>query len=367
MIPLFSVAREVQSLRKELESAVAQVFDTAHFISGAEVEKFEDEFAKYCGTKFCVGIANGTDSLRAALFALGVKPGDEVLVPAFTFTATAEAVALSGARPVFVEINSDRDYNIFTDALNDAVTSRTVALIVVHLYGIPAEMDELRSFCKRHHLALIEDAAQAHGALYKNKKVGSLGDIGCFSFYPTKNLGACGDAGALTTDNEEVVRKVRLFINHGRKTHNEHTVVGTNARLDTIQASILQTKLKYLDEWNEKRRANWKRLKDGLSGIKSLRIRTPSSNVSPSWHIFIGETEKRDALLSHLKSNGVDSGVHYPFSLVELEAYKYLEARKEDFPEAVSAASKVISLPVHPFLKDSELEKIIAAVRGFFL
>ncbi|MCX7702829.1 MAG: DegT/DnrJ/EryC1/StrS family aminotransferase [Planctomycetota bacterium] len=366
MIPLFSVGRETYALKNEMLSAIEGVLDSSHFIGGKEVEKFEEEFARYCGSRFCVGISNGTEALVAALVALGVKYGDEVILPAFTFTATAEAVALCGAKPVFVDIHSDTDYNISIDALESALSKNTVAVIAVHLYGVPAEMEELRSFCKKNSLALIEDAAQAHGALYKNKKVGSLGDVACFSFYPTKNLGACGDAGALTTDSEEIARKVRLFINHGRKTHTEHIIVGTNARLDALQASLLRVKLPYLDEWCQKRSANWNYLKNALSEIKGLRIRTPSPILSPSWHIFVAETEKRDSLISYLKSNGVDAGVHYPLSLVELDAYNYLKPRKENFPESVSAAAKVFSLPVHPFLTDSELDKITDTVRGFF-
>ena len=353
-------------MKEKIEEAVASVFRSCRFIGGEEVDKFEEEFAAFCGSRYSVGVANGTDALIAALHALGIGAGDEVIVPAFTFTATAEAVALSGARPVFVDINEDGDYNIATDRLDTALTKRTAAVIAVHLYGVPADIGELQSFCKKNSLALIEDAAQAHGAFYENRRVGTFGDIGCFSFYPTKNLGACGDAGAVITDDEQLASRIRLYINHGRKNHTDHITVGRNARMDSIQAAVLRVKLPFLDEWIRKRQENFSFLKERLSELKSIKVRTPQQNRSPAWHLFIAECQNRDVLTEHLRSSGVEAGNHYPRSLVELEAYSYLEYRKEDFPAAVFAASRVFSLPVHPFLTEEEEEKVAASVHNFF-
>jgi len=353
-------------LKERIDNAVAAVFRSCRFIGGEEVEKFEEEFAAFCGSRYSVGVANGTDALIAALHALGIGAGDEVIVPAFTFTATAEAVAFSGAKPVFVDINGDGDYNIATDRLDAALTSRTAAVIAVHLYGVPADIGKLQPFCRKNGLALVEDAAQAHGALYEGRRVGGLGDIGCFSFYPTKNLSACGDAGAVTTDDEHLASRIRLYINHGRKTHTEHITIGRNARMDSLQAAVLRVKLPFLEEWTRKRQENFSFLKERLSELESIKIRTPQQNRSPAWHLFVAECQNRDALIEHLRSLGVEAGNHYPHSLVELEAYSYLEYRKEDFPSAVSAASRVFSLPLHPFLTEEEREKVAASVHNFF-
>ncbi len=365
-VPLFSIRAEYETLKSEMDAAVARVMESCRFIGGPEVEAFEREFAAAVGARFCVGVANGTDALIAALKALGVSAGDEVLVPAFTFTATAEAVVFAGARPVFVDVSAEEDYNMDPVAAEAAVTSRTAALLAVHLYGTPARMDALRAICERHGLALVEDAAQALGAAWNGAPAGSLGDAAAFSFYPTKNLGAVGDAGAVVTDDAEVARRVRLFVNHGRRSHTEHVTVGRNARLDALQAAALRVKLPHLSEWTRARRDNRRFYEETFADLDGLRVRRPPSAAAPAWHLGVVECECRDELIEHLRREGVESGVHYPHALVELPAYAFLDARVGDFPAATSAAARVLSLPVHPFLSEEERGRVADAVISFF-
>jgi len=355
---LFSIKGEVEELRQEFESAFRRLLDTARFIEGEEVEGFEKEFSEFCSSPYCVGCANGTDALIASLWALGIGRGDEVVLPALTFTATAEAVAFVGARPVFADINADGDYNIDAEAVEAAITPRTAAIIAVHLYGVPADMSALRRIADRYGLALVEDAAQAHGALYKGKPVGSLGDVACFSFYPTKNLGAFGDAGAVTTANAEIARRVRLFINHGRRTHTEHVAVGRNARLDALQAAVLRVKLRRLQNWLARRlqvRQLYERL---LANKNGVCVRIPTADVVPAWHLMIVECSNRDRVLSALKEKGIPCGVHYPTPLHLMSAWSYLGYRKGAFPNAERATQRIISLPVHQYLSDADVKHI---------
>lgn len=360
---LFPVKEELEQLQSSIEERLGLLFRSARFIGGPEVESFEKEFAEYCGSRFCVGCANGTDALMAALWALGVGAGDEVILPAFTFTATAEAVALLGARPVFVDINQKDDYCLDLSAVESAITPRTAAVIAVHLYGIPAEMPKLRRLCERYGLALVEDAAQAHGSRLDGKPVGSLGDIACFSFYPTKNLGALGDAGAVTTDDAELARRVRLFINHGRKTHTEHVAVGRNARLDSIQAAVLRLKLRYLDEWLLRRRLNRKLYQKLLSNTR-FKLRNPQRNVEVGWHIMVVEVEGRNKVMELLRAKNIPCGIHYPEPLHTMRAWSYLGYRKGEFPESEKAASGVVSLPVHQYLSAGDVELICSELHS---
>jgi len=359
---LFSVQQEAEVLRTALLGALKRVVDSARFVGGPEVEAFEAEFASFCATHFCAGCSSGTDALIAALWALGVGHGDEVILPAFTFTATAEAVALLGARPVFVDINSEGDYNLNPSAVEAAITPRTAAVIAVHLYGIPADMAALRRICSRHGLVLVEDAAQAHGSRLDGAPVGSLGDAGCFSFYPTKNLGALGDAGAVTTNDPEVVRRVRLFLNHGRKTHTEHVAVGCNGRLDALQAVVLRVKLRHLDGWMERRRYIRCLYEELLADVAGVRLRRPPDGCQVAWHLMVVEVEERDALLEALTERGVACGVHYPCPLHLMPAWAYLGYREGEFPEAERAARTVLSLPVHQFLTEADVERVCRAL-----
>jgi len=355
---LFSIKGEVEELREEFESVFGRLLDTARFIEGEEVEGFEKEFSEFCSAPYCVGCANGTDALIASLWALGIGCGDEVVLPALTFTATAEAVAFVGARPVFADINADCDYNIDPNAVEAAITPRTAAVIAVHLYGAPADMSALRRIARRYGLALVEDAAQAHGARYKGKRVGSLGDVACFSFYPTKNLGAFGDAGAVTTVDAEVARRVRLFINHGRKTHTEHVAVGRNARLDAFQAAVLRVKLRRLQNWLTRRLQIRQLYERFLTNQNGLSVRRPAADVEPAWHLMIVECDDRDRVLSILKQRGIPCGVHYPTPLHLMSAWSYLGYVKGAFPNAERATQKILSLPVHQYLSNADVKHI---------
>ncbi len=355
---LFSIKGEVEELRKEFESAFKRLLDTARFIEGEEVEGFEREFAEFCSAPYCVGCANGTDALIASLWALGIGCGDEVVLPALTFTATAEAVALVGARPVFADINADGDYNIDPNAVEAAITPRTAAVIAVHLYGVPADISALRRIARKHRLALVEDAAQAHGARYKGIPVGSLGDVACFSFYPTKNLGAFGDAGAVTTADAEIARRVRLFINHGRKTHTEHVAVGRNARMDAFQAAVLRVKLRRLQNWLTRRQHIRQLYEQFLANQNGVFVRRPATDVEPAWHLMIVECDDRDRVLSALKERGIPCGVHYPTPLHLMSAWSYLGYAKGAFPNAERATQRILSLPVHQYLSNADVKHI---------
>jgi len=298
-IPLVDLKRQYLSIKKEIDRAIQEVIDTSSFIMGENVEEFENEFPKFCGVKYGVGTSSGTAALHMALLSCGIGKGDEVITIPYTFIATTEAVSYTGARVVFVDIE-DKSYTIDPGKIGKAITERTRAIIPVHLFGQPADMDRINEIARKYNLVVIEDACQAHGALYKGKRVGSLGDIACFSFYPGKNLGAYGDAGMVVTDNRELIKKVKLLRDHGRSEKYYHQLEGYNYRLDGIQAAILRVKLKHLGEWTEMRRKNAQLYTELLNGS---RVKTPAEMAYARhvYHLYVIRTEKRDELHSKLR------------------------------------------------------------------
>lgn len=348
-------------LNKEIKDAIERVVDSNWFIDGKELDNFEERYASYCGTKFCIGCGNGLDGLTLALRAMGVKKDDEVIIPSHTFIATALAVSNIGAKPVFVEIKED-DYTINPDKIEEKITNKTKVIIAVHLYGQCADMDKINEIAKKHNLYVLEDAAQAHGALYKGKKAGSLGDAAEFSFYPGKNLGAMGDAGCVVTNNEEIATKVKMLRNYGSIKKYCHEEKGVNSRLDEIQAAILSVKLKNLDKWNEFRRNVAKKY---LNGIKNNKVKLPVVGVNNEhvWHLFVVEVDNRDIFMNYLKENNISCLIHYPTAINKQKAY--FEYENLDLPIALEKAKKVVSLPMYYGLSDEEIDYVIKVINNY--
>src|SRR5918993_1007819 len=322
MVPFVDLQAQYRAIKAEIDEAVARVLDTSAFILGREVEEFERAFAEYVGARECVGVSNGTAAIQLALSACGMGPGDEVIVPANTFFATAEAVSTAGARPRFVDCDPV-SYNIDPSRIESAINGRTRAIIPVHLYGQPAELDPIFEIAERHNLFVVEDAAQAHGAEYRGRRVGARGRANCFSFYPGKNLGAYGEAGAVVTDDAEVARRVRLLRDHGSERKYRHEIVGYNFRLEGIQGAVLRVKLRHLDRWNELRRAHAARYAELLqaSGLALPREMPYASHV---YHLYVVQTDERDRLQQTLSHAGVQTGIHYPIPIHLQTAYAFL-------------------------------------------
>ncbi len=360
-VPLADLKRQYLSIKDEIDSAIKNVIDNTTFINGPDVRDFEKEFAAYCGRKFSVGVSSGTEALRLALIASGIRAGDEVILPVNTFIATSEAVSTIGAKPVFVDVN-EKTFNIDTEKIKTAITEKTKAILPVHLYGQCADMDEILDIAAENHLVVIEDCAQAHGSEYKHKKT-PIDSIGCFSFFPGKNLGAFGDAGGIVTDEKDIAEKILLLRDHGRA-HGEkykHSHIGYNARLDTIQAAILRVKLRHLDEWNSARRHVAEVYRESLSG---LDVPIEADYGKHTYHQFVVRTKARDKLQVYLKSNGISTGIHYPIPLHQQPAYAE-EFSGQSFPIAEMLAKEIISLPIFPELSLEQLNYIIEKVNSF--
>lgn len=354
------------SIKNEIDSVISEVISKTAFIGGTYVKSFETAFAEYCGVKHCVGVGNGTDAIFIALKTLGVGSGDEVITAANSFIATSEAITMTGARVVFVDINP-LTYNIDTKKIEEKITSKTKAIIPVHLYGQPADMDPILALASKYNLKVVEDAAQGHGAVYKGKKIGSIGDMACFSFYPGKNLGAYGDAGAIVTNNDELAVKARMIANHGRVDKYDHEIEGVNSRLDGLQAAILGVKLKHLSGWSEKRRKNAYLYNEYLKGTNLI---TPAEidDVEAVYHLYVVRVKKelRQKLQEHLKSKGISTGIHYPIALPNLKAYSYLGHKESDFYEATMASQEILSLPMYAELEAVQMQFIAYEIREFY-
>jgi dTDP-4-amino-4,6-dideoxygalactose transaminase len=363
-VPLVDLTAQYTRLQPEIDAAIQRVIDTTSFIMGPDVMEFEQEFAAFCGAAHCVGVSSGTSALELTLRALGVGPGDEVITVAHTFIATAEAISAVGATPAFVDILPDT-YNLDPTALTAAITPATRAIIPVHIYGQPADMDAIMAVANARKLCVIEDAAQAHGATWSDVCTGTLGHAACFSFYPGKNLGAYGDAGAVVTNNEELAREIALLRNHGRRSKYYHEQVGFGERLDTLQAAILRVKLAHLAAWTHARRRLAARYDDLLAGL-GLTLPTVDARANPSWHLYVIRTSSRDALLECLKQQGIGAGVHYPVPLHEQPAYAYLGYAAEDLPVTAEVARTCLSLPLYPEMTAAQQERVVASVRAFF-
>jgi len=357
-----------KQIEAEIKTGINRVIRNSNFILGEDVRLYEKEFARFCRCKYAVGVSSGTSALFLALLSIGVGQGDEVIVPVFTFIATANAVSYTGAEPVFVDVDS-QTYCLNPEKIKRAITKRTKAIIVVHLFGHPADMDSILDIAKKYNLKVIEDAAQAHGAIYNyrglRKKVGSIGDIGCFSFYPTKNLGAFGDAGAIVTDNKKIYVKLLILRDCGRVSKYEHKILGFNARLDTLQAAILRVKLKKLNIWNRLRRQKAKLYTKLLSDIKAVIPPKEKKNVKHVYHLYVIRVKNREKLCQILRNYRIPFFIHYPIPLHLQGAYKPLGYKKGDFPIAEKISEEIISLPMHPLLKEAQIRYIAKLIKGF--
>lgn len=366
LIPLVDLAGPIQALRPELERRISALIERGEFVGGAAVSVFESAFAAYLGTPHCVGVASGTDALTLALRAAGVGPGDEVIVPAFSFVATAEAVLLAGAVPRFVDVEIDTAL-LSLGAVQAALSHRSRAVIAVHLYGRMMELEPLVTWCRDHGLRLVEDAAQAHGARRSGRAAGTVGDLGAFSFYPTKNLGGLGDGGAVVSADPGYARAVRLLANHGRNEEGRHERAGTNSRLDAIQAVALELRLQGLDVDNERRRQVALRYTDALADLPRLVLPVATGHESHVHHLFVVRTPERDLLAEHLGRAGIGTGVYYREPLHLMPAFRDLGYQAGAFPAAEQLAREVLALPMHPTLSRESQDRVIDAVRGFFL
>lgn len=368
VIPLTDLKAQYSAIKEEIDAAIQQVVQQGQFILGPEVSAFEEEMATYCGTRFAVGVASGTDALHLALLAGGIKPGDEVITTPFTFIATAEAITQCNATPVFVDIDPIT-YNLNPEQIEPKITPRTKAIIPVHLYGQPADMEPIHKIGKKHNLIIVEDCAQALGAEYQGKKVGSIGDTGCLSFFPAKNLGAYGDGGMVVTNDPGIAEVVDILRKHGTKTSYYHLLPGFNSRLDAIQAAILKVKLKHLDEWNELRRRRaslYTRLLSQINGIEPPYVEEYNKPSVNYYTIRLKDSRlNRDELQKHLEAKGIQTAVYYPLSLHLQEVYKSLGYKSGDFPQSELAQEQVLSLPMYPELSQGQVEEVVSVISNY--
>jgi dTDP-4-amino-4,6-dideoxygalactose transaminase len=362
-VPFLELRDTYLEIKDELDAACQRVMNSGWYILGEEVKTFEREFAAYCGTKHCVGVGNGLEALQLILRAYGIGDGDETIVPANTYIATWLAVSNAGAKVVPVEPDG-RTYNIDPTRIEAAITPRTKAILPVHLYGQPADMAPINEIAERHGLKVIEDAAQAHGARYRDRRTGSLGDAAGWSFYPTKNLGAYGDAGAVTTDDGQLADRVRLLRNYGSKSKYYNEEKGINSRLDELQAALLRVRLKHLDEWNSRRARVAARYFEALRDT-DLMLPKVCEGADPVWHLFVVRSARRDELRKHLKSAGVTTLVHYPVPPHLQEAYSELKPTAGSLPITEAIHREALSLPMGPHLNELAVERVIEAVRSF--
>lgn len=363
-IQFLDLKAQYKQIELEVVPAVTEAMQNGAFIGGPQVTGFEEEFAAFCESAYCIGVGSGTDALRFALMAAGIAPGDEIITVPNTFIATTEAISQVGACPVFVDVKDDTS-NIDPEKIEACITTKTRAIIPVHLYGQPADMDAIQHIADKHNLLVIEDACQAHGALYKGKKAGSLGLAGCFSFYPGKNLGAFGEAGAVVTQDEAIAQKIRMIRDHGQEKKYYHLIEGFNGRLDAIQATVLRIKLKHLQTWTQSRQRNARYYDELLSGIPGITIPTEAEFAKSVYHLYVIHVDRRDALQQHLNQKGIATGLHYPLPLHLQDAYKHLGHSQGDFPVTESSAARLLSLPMFPELTREQINYIASTIRTF--
>jgi len=360
-VAFLDLKRQYSSIKEELDQAVFSVLSHAKFIMGPEVKAFEDKVAEYCGTKFAIGVASGTDALLLSLRACGVGPGDEVITTGFSFFATAGVITRLGAVPVYVDIDPDT-YNMAPEQIEKKITAKTKAIMPVHLYGQCADMDPITAIAKKHNLKVVEDAAQAIGSKYKEKKAGSLSDFGCFSFFPSKNLGAAGDGGMVVTNDPKMADMIRMLRIHGAKPKYYHSIVGYNSRLDTIQAAILSVKLRYLDGWTEKRREHAEVYNKAFKGLNVITPKEEESNYH-IYHQYTIAVKNRERLREVLKENQIGHDVYYPVPLHLQECYKFLGYKEGDLPVTETKAKEIISIPIYPELTAEEQNFVIETIK----
>ena len=357
-IPFLDLKAQHDSMREELETAIREVIDSNAFAGGPFVAKFEQEFAAFCGVASAVGVGNGTDALWLTLLGLGIRAGDEVITVPMTFMATAEAISYCGAKPVFVDID-ERTYTLDPDLLERAITPRTKAIIPVHLFGQTADMDSILESARRRGLPVIEDACQAHGAEFRGRQAGSMGTAGCFSFYPGKNLGALGEAGAVVTNNEELRIKIQMLRDHGQAKKYHHALIGWNARMDGIQGAALRVKLKHLARGNQARRANARVYDQHLAEIEEVILPTEADYARHVYHLYVVRVQDRDRILQTMANRGIACGIHYPIPVHLQEAYRFLGHQKGSFPVAERCADEFLSLPMYPELTQTQLGAVV--------
>jgi dTDP-4-amino-4,6-dideoxygalactose transaminase len=364
-IPLIDLTTQHHMLRDEINAAIQGVLDRGDFILGQEVTRLEEEFAAYCGAKFAIGVDNGLSALELSLRALGVGTGDEVIVPAHTFTASAASVTFAGAKPVFVDVNPET-LCIDVEKIEAAITNRTRAILPVHLYGLPADMDSILEIAEKHNLVVVEDACQAHGAMYKGKRTGSLGHAAGFSFYPTKNLGACGDGGIVTTNDEKAAAAIRALRNCGQTSKNVHELMPFNHRLDNLQAAILRVKLHYLDQWIASRRELASVYNRSLAG-SNIMMPVEPFGYQHVYHLYVIRADNRDALQAHLKERGIGTAIHYPKPVHLQPFYTQQGGAEGQFPVAEKICNEILSLPMYPELTEEQVKIVASEIAGMWV
>jgi dTDP-4-amino-4,6-dideoxygalactose transaminase len=363
-VPFLDLKQQFKQIQQDVIPVVTEAMMNGAFIGGPQVTGFEQEFAAFCDSRFCVGVGSGTDALRFALMAAGIGRGDEVITVPNTFIATTEAISQVGALPVFVDVKQNT-CNMDPDQIPASITEKTRAIIPVHLYGQVADMDPILQIAEQYNLVVIEDACQAHGALYKNKKAGSMGDVGCFSFYPGKNLGAFGEGGAIVTQDEQIAQKIRMIRDHGQEKKYYHQMEGFNGRLDAIQAAVLRIKLNHLPLWNESRRQNARYYNELLAETPGIALPIEKEFAKSVYHLYVIHLEDRDELQKHLNAKGIATGLHYPVPLHLQDAYRHLEYPKGTFPVSENSAAHLLSLPMFPELKKEQIEYVADQIIHF--
>jgi dTDP-4-amino-4,6-dideoxygalactose transaminase len=364
-VPFLDLKTQYKGIKDEIHTAINEVMENTAFAGGPFVAKFEQKFAKFCNCKHAVGVGNGTDALWLSLIALGVGQGAEVITVPNTFIATAEAISLAGATPVFVDVE-EKTNNMNSSLLEAAITKKTKAIIPVHLFGQSADMDPIMAIAKKHGLYVIEDACQAHGSEYKGKKTGSMGHTGCFSFYPGKNLGAYGEGGAVVTNDDALAANMRMFRDHGQAKKYYHGIIGWNARLDGIQGAVLNVKLKYLQDWNDSRRKLAQEYTRQLSGVKQIITPQEADYARHIYHIYAIRVDQRDKLMAFLADKGISCGIHYPVPIHLQDAYRFLNMGVGSFPVTEKCAEQYLSLPMFPELTSEQVKYVAGEIKGFY-
>jgi dTDP-4-amino-4,6-dideoxygalactose transaminase len=363
-VPYLDLRAQMKPLRAELDAAIARTLDNCSFCLGPDVAQFEKDFASFCDAKYALGFNSGTSALHVAMLLLGVGPGDEVITTPYTFIATSWAISYCGAKPVYVDID-DATFNLDPKLIEKAITPKTKAVLPVHLYGQPFDVDAIAAICKKHNLPFVEDAAQAHGAKYQGKSVGTFGAVSCFSFYPAKNLGACGEGGALVTNDAALAARAKSLREHGSTVRYHHDEVGYNYRLEGIQGAVLGVKLKHLAHWTRERQRVAARYAELLADTP-LQLPIVAAGNESAWHLYTVRSPRRDALKKHLDAHGIGNAVHYPMPLHLQKVYANLGYQAGDFPVAEKASREVLSLPMFPELTDAQIRRVAAVVKEFF-
>jgi len=363
-VPYLDLPAQIHSVRKEIDAAIARTIDNCSFCLGPDVAQFEKDFAKFCGAEHCLGFNSGTSALHVALLLLDIKPGDEVITTPFTFVATSWAISYVGAKPVYVDIDN-ATMNLDPKLVERAITPRTKAVLPVHLYGHPFDVDAMLEICRKYKLPLVEDACQSHGAKYKGKTAGTFGEMSGFSFYPGKNLGACGEGGALVTNNSAFAARARSLREHGSTVRYYHDEIGFNYRMEGIQGAVLGVKLKHLEKWTNERRRVAHRYHELLKDTP-LQLPHEASYAASAWHLYVVRHSRRDELKKYLDENGVGCALHYPLPLHLQKCYAHLGHNPGDFPVAEKSARECLSLPIYPELSDAQIQRVTTVIKNFF-